>query len=306
MNVARYVDSLEEFRSTAVDDPHTSQDADETTCDAQSTGSEPGDPNEDIFESVESVSYIGLVEMVLKNRPRLHRNIRDPSLQPELIPRLLAVSLSAFLFFGAAMTVVLFASGSWPHLTSIADVLNAPQTRLIAFSPIEEYSLQTSGGLLIAALKLTAAYALGLIAATGVCLPSLYFYGLLSGVKMTMLDVVVHSLKSKATAAVALVGILPIYAALCMGMAIFRAPDFLMHATLWLGLILPFIGGFWGTYSLYSGFEGICHTMPPDRRERRECFLRRLVLSWSAVYTAVGPVMIFSLWVWLQSLGNVG
>jgi|GEM_PF-703003 hypothetical protein len=304
MNVARYVDTLEEFRSTTVDDPHSPTETDETAGDAQSAV--PGDAEEDIFESVESISYIGLVEMVLKNRPRLHRIIRDPSLQPELIPRLLAISLSAFIFFGAAMTVVLFASGCWPQLTAIADVLNAPQTRLIVFSPIEEFSLQTSGGLLIAALQLTAAYALGLIAATGVCLPSLYFYGLLSGVKMTMLDVVVHSLKSKATAAVALVGILPIYAALCMGMAIFGAPDFLLHATLWLGLILPFIGGLWGTYSLYSGFEGICHTMAPDRRERRECFLRRLVLSWSAVYTAVGPVMIFSLWVWLQTLGNVG
>jgi hypothetical protein len=306
MNVARYVDSLEEFRSTTIDDLHTPVDTDETTSDSQSAVPKGDDADEDIFESVESISYIGLVEMVLKNRPRLHRIIRDPSLQPELIPRLLAISLSAFVFFGAAMTVVLLAAGTWPQLTSIADVLNAPQTRLIAFSPIEEFSLQTSGGLLIAALKLTAAYALGLIAATGICLPSLYFYGLLSGVKMTMLDVVVHALKSKATAAVALVGILPIYAALCMGMVIFGAPAFLLHATLWLGLMLPFIGAFWGTYSLYTGFEGICHTMPPGRRERRECFLRRLVLSWSAVYTAVGPVMIFSLWVWLQTLGNVG
>jgi hypothetical protein len=29
---------------------------------------------------------------------------------------------------------------------------------------------------------------------------------------------------------------------------------------------------------------------------RRQCFLRRLTLSWAAVYTAVVPVMIYRLW----------
>ena len=40
--------------------------------------------------------------------------------------------------------------------------------------------------------------AFGLIAASGICLPSLYFYALLAGVRMTMVDVVLHTLKSKA------------------------------------------------------------------------------------------------------------
>ena len=69
-----------------------------------------------------------------------------------------------------------------------------------------------------------------------------------------------------------------------------------LAATMLLGLVLPFIAGLWGTVSLYEGFLQMCDTMPPGRAARRGCFLRRLVLSWSACYSAVMPVMIYSLW----------
>lgn len=141
-----------------------------------------------------------------------------------------------------------------------------------------------------------------MIAATGICLPSLYFYGLLAGVRMTMLDIVCQALKSKATTAVALVGILPIYAALGLAIAIFDLPDVARHATFWLGMPLPFLAGLFGTYSLYQGLAGFADTLPPARRARRECFLRRLVIAWAACYTAVSPVMIHSLWVTLANL----
>jgi hypothetical protein len=124
----------------------------------------------------------------------------------------------------------------------------------------------------------------------------LYFYALLSGVRMTMLDVTAHALKAKATSAVALVGILPIYAAVGMGMVVFHAPTAIVEQSLMLGLLLPFIAGVWGTYSLYVGFAGLCDTLPAQRRERRACFLRRLVWSWAACYSAIMPVMVYTLW----------
>ena len=127
-------------------------------------------------------------------------------------------------------------------------------------------------------------------------MPSLYFYGLLAGVRMTWLDAAVQALKSKATSAVALVGILPIYAALDMGIVIVDAPELLRYGAYWLGLILPFIAGLWGTAALYRSFATLCDTLPPERRQQRTCFLRRLVASWAACYTAVAPVMIFTLW----------
>jgi hypothetical protein len=302
MNVTKYIESLESQSSPVADLQRPAMSPDEL-CGAESQSAHGGvaSANEDIFEAVGSDSLFGLVEMILKNPARLHKIIRDPARQPQLIPRLLAISLTAFVFFGAAMAVVLTSTHSWPQLTAIADVLDDPSGHLISFRRIEIAGTSAAVVLLRNSFQLTAAYALGLIAATGICLPSLYFHGLLSGVKMTVSDVVIHALKSKATAAVALVGILPIYAAVSMGMVIFHADQTLLNATLWLGLMLPFVAGLWGTYSLYTGFAGICDTLPPERQERRECFLRRLVVAWSAVYTAVSPVMIFSLWAWLQS-----
>lgn len=247
-------------------------------------------------------SAASLVELILKDRPGLERMVGEPARKADLVPRLLAISIVGFVLFGLGTTLVLQAAGKWPQLTDIGVWLNAPDSgspiRQIAFDPGRNVFFLLASG---AAFKLTAAYTLGLIAATCICLPSLYFYGLLSGVRMSMLDVVVHALKAKATAAVALVGILPIYAAFCIGLVIFHAPEPITNAALYGALILPFVAGFWGTRSLYVGFAKLADTLPAHCRDRRQCFLRRLVLAWSACYTAITPVMIYTLW---QSLGT--
>ncbi|MFN0197589.1 MAG: hypothetical protein ACKVT0_12665 [Planctomycetaceae bacterium] len=253
------------------------------------------------------VRTLGLVEMILKNRDRLHGVIRHSELTAELIPRLLAISLIGFTFFGICMSLVLSSSGTWPHLTAVKDYLDGNEPRLIAFPELQMQAPADAGGAAPnpwwngSAIKMILAYSIGLIAATGVCLPSLYFYGLLAGIKMSMLDVTIHALKCKATSAVALIGILPVYAAISMGMVIFGATPSLMQTTLILGLVLPFFSGVWGIKSMYAGFSGLCDTLPEVRRDRRACFLRRLVLSWSVCYMAIMPVMIFTLW---QALGT--
>jgi hypothetical protein len=255
------------------------------------------DPSDDlIVDNRVDDSHAGLIELILKNRALLHKLIRDPALQPMLISRLLAISIIGFAFFGVAMTLVLNSADLWPQLSPVKSWLNGTDGLLIQFNKTANGNSFISQWLNGSAFKLMAAYTLGLIAATGVALPSLYFYGLLTGVKMSMLDVTIHALKAKATSAVALVGILPIYAALSMGMVIFNASPEILKASMLLGLMLPFIAGLWGTHSLYVGFSTLCDTMPEERRHRRECFLRRLVLSWSACYSAIMPVMIFTLW----------
>lgn len=246
------------------------------------------------LERTEPLGGLDLVEYILKQPETLHQVIREPRRQAALVPKFLGISLMGFLFFGIAMSLVFAASGTWPHLTRVVTWLDNPRQPLIAFLP-------HSAGMISPAIDgsaffLIAAYTCGLIAASGICLPSLYFYGLLAGVRMTMMDVVLHTLKSKATAAVALVGILPIYATLALSTIIFELPASLVHLVFYLGLMLPFIAGLWGTRSLYRGLSNLCDTMPAHRREKRECFLRRLVLSWSAIYTAITPVMIFTLW----------
>jgi hypothetical protein len=208
----------------------------------------------------------------------------------------LAIALAGFVLFGVSMSLVLTVADRWPSLTSLTTWVDEPLAMPLEFKAIESAQGKLAPWLGGEALVLTAAYAFGLVAASGICLPSLYFYCLLAGVKMSMVDVVVHAVKSKAVASVALVGILPIYVALAMGVLIFGGSEAYLSATLLLGLVLPFIAGIWGTVSLYQGFSQMCDTMPPARAAQRACFLRRLVLSWSGIYSVVMPVMIYSLW----------
>jgi hypothetical protein len=134
------------------------------------------------------------------------------------------------------------------------------------------------------------------VAATCICLPSFYFFGLLAGVRLTMLQIVGQVLRCKASSAIILVGLLPVYFAIALGMIVFQAPAATLEYWLYAGLALPFVAGLEGVHAIYRGVLGMAETLPPERRCRRECFLRRLTLSWAACYTAVCPVLIYRLW----------
>src|SRR5262249_40230902 len=96
--------------------------------------------------------------------------------------------------------------------------------------------------------------------------------------------------------AVMLLGILPIYVAIVLGMVVFQAPLLNLEIALDLGLGLPFVAGLWGAWSIYRGFLALADTLPAARRCRRTCFLRRLTVAWAACYSVVMPVMIYTLW----------
>lgn len=241
-------------------------------------------------------TLIGLTESILKSPESLERAIRQHDNSAVLIPRLVVLSLIGFLFFGVAMSLVFSSAESWPKLQPLKVALKTDMRSVMQFEALPAEGGKLGPWLNGQAFKLIAAYAIGLIAATGICLPSLYFYGLLAGVKMSMLDIVNHAMKAKATSAVALIGILPVYAALALGIILFDLNPFLEACVFHLGLALPFLAGLAGCRSLYYGFSRLPQDVPFERRYRRECFLKRLVLSWCCVYTAVSPVMIHELW----------
>jgi hypothetical protein len=235
-----------------------------------------------------------VIELILKRPESLEKLAHNGRWQAILVPRLLAVAVCGFALFGVAMSLVFSSARLWPRLTPLAKLVQTGG-QLMTFEPLESpWSVLWNG----AAGQLVFAYIFGLIAASGICLPSLYFYGLLSGIKPSLLDVLMQTLKAKAVTAVALVGILPIYAVLALGVAIFdlAAENFI----LWLGLILPFLAGLYGIRSLSYGFARLAAELPIECRHDRACFLNRLVLSWSAIYTAITPVMIFTVWEALQ------
>jgi hypothetical protein len=223
-------------------------------------------------------SVLGLVELILKNPTRVDSLINHaPNRQPILIPRFLAISLASYLLFSIALAIILntAAAEAYPH-------------RFLRVPIIGWANSSTVG--------VVAAYNLGLVGATSICLPSFYFFGLLAGLRLTMLQIVAQVLRAKATSALVLVGILPIYVAVVLGMVVFEAPASVQEYCLYVGLVLPFLAGLEGVRSIYRGALGMAQTLPPERRCRRECLLRRLTLSWAAVYTAVSPLMVYRLW----------
>ncbi len=277
--------------------------AGEWESEASGRAPDPGCASDESFlAAVSAPRLFGLVELILKDRPRLESLLRDPALAGELIPRFMAISLTGFTFFGVALACLLALEGVEIHLMPIPDALRGDAPELMSFdagASLADIGIRRA---CISGMRLIAAYDLGLVAAAGICLPSLYFYGLLAGVPMSMARVTAHTLKGMATTATALVGILPIYLAFGLGAAVFSAPSGLVNSTLQIGLILPFLAGLFGIRSLYGGFNALAGTLPADRRCQRACLLRRLVVSWAVCYTAVTPVMIYTLWEYFSRL----
>ena len=220
-------------------------------------------------------SLLGLAEMLLKAPAQLDALTRDPARQPELVPRLLTLALASTSLFAIMLVLLLRIATEDGAVPGILDRWN------LSIGP---------------ALALGFAYPVGMVAATGICLPTFYFFGLLAGVRISVLQVTTHVLKGKAATAVFLLGLIPIYLAVTLGMLIFHAPVEALTIALDVGLALPFLAGLWGVRSIYAGFLRLADTLPPEVRCRRTYFLRRLTVAWAAVYTTVTPVMIWSLY----------
>lgn len=238
-----------------------------------------------------SLTIAAIIELILKDRQRLNRLSQATAQKVDLASRLLAISLTSFALYGLAMCIIFNASRQWPLLASPAQWVNDPQMQFVTWVDASRFQSPVA----VRAFRLIFAYSFGLIAASGICLPSLYFYGLLSGLRMTMADVAVHTLKGTAVTSVALIGILPVYSAMALGAIVLPFCRDWIGPMLLLGLCLPFIAGLWGTRSLFVGFADLCHTMPAEFQSRRACFLRRLILSWCACYMAVAPLMIVTI-----------
>ncbi len=225
---------------------------------------------------VDDHSTLGLAELLLKNNRQVDSMVREEDRQASLIPRFLGIAVSSFSVFSLALTMLL----------SLVPVEYLPEF-------LKEAWIRSPGR---AGVSLWLAFTFGLVAATGVCLPSFYFYGLLSGVRITVLQVTAHIMEGMAATSLMLMGLLPIYVAYVLGMIVFDAPPASIRPMIYVGLALPFIAGLYGVRTVFRGFMQLADTLPPERRCRRGCFLRRLTLACSACYTAVTPVMIYKLW----------
>lgn len=223
-----------------------------------------------------------VVDLLLKDHGKLDMLLRSEAGQRLLIPKFLVVALGGFALYGVVATLM----------------FNLARTHAgfwLPWLPAASHDDATVG-------NLTLSYAIGLIAANGICLPSFYFYGLLAGIRISMIGTVAHALKGMAAGAVALVGILPIYVAATLNALTYSDNRGWLTLLVVVGLALPFIAGLWGARSLYRGFTSLADTIPQPCRYDRTCLLRRLILAGSGCYTFVTPLVIYTLWQHLSQL----
>ncbi len=183
-----------------------------------------------------------LVDLMLKDRRRLDALIRDEARAPDLIPRLLAVALLGF--------------------TDLRDRGHVDREPGQCAAPLGAVGAMVRWHL--------GEPDLGLCRGPGRGhrrLPAeLLLLRAARGVKLSMLQATAHAVKCLAVTAVVLVGALPIYVAVSMGMIVFSAPAEWMQWTIGVGLALPFLAGLWGVRSLFVGFTDLADTLPACRQ----------------------------------------
>ncbi|MBM4070046.1 MAG: hypothetical protein FJ271_14000 [Planctomycetes bacterium] len=227
--------------------------------------------------SLEEHSTMHLVELLLKDESRVDELNRVPENQRELLPRFLFIAQASYLAYSLIMLLVI----------NLAPQDSDPD-RLIRLPPA---GWQDGSG-----LGLLLAYNLGIVLAACVCLPSFYFSSLLAGVRLTWLQIVSLIAKGTAANSIMLLGILPIYVTVVLGGVVLAAPEAELQWMIKIGLMLPFLAGLWGLRAIYEGIMDLHDVGGQPDCSKRRCFLRRLTLSWAAVYTAVLPIMIYRLW----------
>jgi hypothetical protein len=240
-------------------------------------GIRQGPLDQEEIPAEEETHVLGLVELLLKNPRKADLAGLLAGTVMDVVPRFLGIALVSYAVFGLTLVLLMnFApAGAYPR-----NLLPMPGASWVDGS----------------ALGLVLGYTLGLVAASGICLPTFYFFGLLAGVRLSILQITGLILRAKAASAMVLMGILPIYLAVVLGLLIFRAPEHYLEGCFYLGLVLPFLAGLEGVRCIYRGIHRAAEFQPEAWRVQRTCFLRRLTLSWAACYTVVSPVMVYRLW----------
>ncbi len=147
-------------------------------------------------------------------------------------------------------------------------------------------------------LWLPAAYILGFMLAIAVCLPSFYFYTLLSGLDASFRLITAQALRIQARTSVVLLGCAPIYTAAALGAYLGIDFGLSLGSVVTLGLTGPFVIGFFGVVALYRSFKRLRHRLPITH-ERRGNIILRLVVCWGAVFLATAPVAVWRVAEWL-------
>jgi len=223
-------------------------------------------------------TFANLTEMTLKRPEDVRAVARDEELQPRVVLNLLLIGLSGIALFSLAFTIILASSPQLPWVPRVS---------------FHDRSI----------LRPVLSYTIGMVGALGICLPSFYFYGLLAGIRASMLQVTAISLHALATTGIILMGLLPIYVGSILGVIVLGATTGLVYPFLVaIGLLLPFMAGLTSLKVMYEGFVDLIRTLPETRMESRAPMVRLLALGWACLYTAVAPVTLWAVRTQLEKI----
>lgn len=198
----------------------------------------------------------GLVHLLLHDRDAMDLTMADPPAATAALPGMIFTSILGYAAFGAAhgYALTLLHPGQYPSLP------------------------YTIGGV-------TLAYGGAFFGAKFASLPSAYFYALLAGVRTHSLRLTVEAMRAQATQGVVLLGLVPVYFAAVLGIALAN-PDAGVPVEV-IGWCLPFVAGFWGVGQLYRALARLVKKGPDGARSAMPSLL---VLAWTALVALLAPM----------------
>ncbi|HZN92122.1 MAG TPA: hypothetical protein VFB81_05435 [Myxococcales bacterium] len=214
-----------------------------------------------------------MFDLVLRRPRLLDRVLRDERSIPKAIQDLVSLSVIGFSVYG----LVVGASAQLVH------------------DRLGWNSFFTHG---TPAVWTPLSFVLAFLGAIGICLPSFYFFTQLSGLDASFRSVTAQALRGAATTAVLLLGAAPFYGAWVLGNVVGVFSD--VRFTLQIGMVLPFIIGLFGVGAVERAFRSMVEVVPITHR-RRGNFVRRMVMAWGALFTAIAPVALYRLGEWFGS-----
>lgn len=228
-------------------------------------------------------------ELLLRQRDRADAVCADPASAAALLPRLMAVGVVGVGAFALAQGLIL-GRLPLPHWLEPLATGSLPWRVLVLF----------------------AAYELGLMGAHVAALPSWYFYALLTGIRTHGWRLAVEAMRARATAALALLGILPVYLAGVLGLSLLvpEDPHHPLHAVLVLatsaGFALPFVAGLAAPAGLLRTLLRLAEESDAVRPEasRRKARPWLMAFAWTVLFASMAPLGVGRALVVLTGLGG--
>ena len=214
-----------------------------------------------------SAISLSVYELLVRDREAAYARCSEADSAAALLPRFAAVGLLGMGAYAAAL-------GLLHHMD---------HTTFYAEQPMAYAS------------KVFLAYAGSFFGTNIAALPTFYFHTLVAGIRTHGWRVSVEVMRAQATQATVMLGLLPLYFALGVGLLQLEL-DQTWTALRGMGFVLPFLCGLPGSYHLAGTFFRLARENPPVAPAQRSSAPLLLTLAWCALFAIMAPVGVIGIW----------